>query len=169
MAAGGGAAAEATGSRPPTADVRQPSSPPPSKATRDEANYGPGASWIGGRWEEPGEEGRAGALRPTLRGLGCVLGGRMLKRKRSSGPHASARACCTPTRGGAGGRPLQSTRVGDAKPGPALRTSSHPQTHAQRGEEGGKTPARSAPPPLSSCLPTRVQPGGSEPVRMRCV
>lgn len=60
----------------------------------------------------------------------------MLKRKRCSGPDARARAGCTPTRGGAGGRPLQSTRVGDAEPGPALRTSSHPQTHAQRGKEG---------------------------------
>lgn len=55
------------------------------------------------------------------------------------------------------------TRAGDAAPDAALRTSSHPQTHALRGEEGGKkTPARSAPPPLGSSLPTRVPPRGCE-------
>lgn len=55
------------------------------------------------------------------------------------------------------------TRAREAEPGSALRTSSDPQAHALRREGGEKkTAARSAPPPLSSSLPTRVPPRGCE-------
>lgn len=161
-AAGGGATAAATGSRPPTADVLQPCSPPPRQGSLLTAPLAspPGtkatteSKSATRREQEGGEKGRAGAGGPTLGGLECVRGGRpSVERNRSARAHVAlpgqtpavllqlvdAQNCprCT----------CASRRAQSQVPAP--RTARAAAARTARGP-GKEPPARSAPPPLGS-------------------